>query len=123
MQLDEREAALRAAQRDVEQLRAQMAAWRASVAATEAAIRADADTAAKRIVRLEAWLTGLSYPRTTSKQASSRKRRLTYGFCHATPCEAFAMPPLAIHRGSLEATISTLHLVMCTGQEGSQKQL
>ena len=51
VQLDEREAALRAAQREVEQLRAQMAAWRASVAATEAAIRSDADAAAQRTVR------------------------------------------------------------------------
>ncbi len=51
MQLDEREAALRAAQREVEQLRAQMAAWRASIGATEAAIRAEADAAAKRTVR------------------------------------------------------------------------
>jgi len=50
-QLDEREAALRAAQREVGELRAQMASWRASVGATEAAIRADAETNARRTVR------------------------------------------------------------------------
>jgi len=50
-QLDEREATLRAAQREVGELRAQMASWRASVAATEAAIRADAEASARRTVR------------------------------------------------------------------------